>query len=239
MKKTTIYKKWGVIAAALLTVFAPSAIKAQDKAEVSLGADVVNKYVWRGQDQASGASIQPSLGFAYKGLSFTAWGSSSLSELDPKEFDLTLGYSIGGFGIAITDYWWAGESQPYGYYSDSHYFEGALSYSFGEKCPLTLSVATMFAGADKKASDEDKQNYSTYINAAYDFSVGDIIITPSIGFTPHESLYSNGKDATITDISVKASKELKVTDSFSLPVFVQAIVAPAYDKTFLTFGVSF
>src|SRR5574344_1502770 len=79
----------------------------------------------------------------------------------------------------------------------------------------------------------------TYINAAYDFSVGDIILTPSIGFTPHESLYSNGKDATITDISVKASKELKVTDSFSLPVFVQAIVAPAYDKTFLTFGVSF
>ncbi|WP_321331165.1 hypothetical protein [uncultured Bacteroides sp.] len=239
MRKTTIYKKWGVIAAALLTILVPLTMKAQDKVEVSLGADVINKYVWRGQDQASGASIQPTLGFAYKGLSLSAWGSSSLSELDPKEFDVTLGYSIGGLGIALTDYWWAGESQPYGYYDNTHYLEGALSYNFGESCPLTLSVATMFAGADKKADDADKQNFSTYISASYDFTVGEVSLTPAIGFTPHKSLYSNGKDGAITDISIKASKELKITDSFSLPVFVQAIVAPAYDKTFLVFGVSF
>lgn len=42
--------KWGVIAVALLTYLMPSDVKAQDKVEVSLGADLVSGYVWRGQD---------------------------------------------------------------------------------------------------------------------------------------------------------------------------------------------
>ena len=77
---------------------------AQDKFEVSLEADVVSKYVWRGFDQGSGASVQPSLGLAYKGVSLSAWGSTSITDLEPKEFDITLGYSIGGFSITVTDY---------------------------------------------------------------------------------------------------------------------------------------
>ena len=79
--------------------------KAQDKVEGSMAVDVVSQYVWRGQDLGN-ASIQPGLGISYKGLSLSAWGSVGLTSADDtKEFDLTLGYSAGGFNIGVTDYW--------------------------------------------------------------------------------------------------------------------------------------
>ena len=117
--KTTINKKLGGVAVAIVGILIPTTTMAQDKFEVSLGADVVSKYVWRGFDQGSGASVQPSLGLAYKGVSLSAWGSTSITDLEPKEFDITLGYSIGGVGITVTDYWWSSESGKYGYYKDS------------------------------------------------------------------------------------------------------------------------
>ena len=201
--KTTINGKLRGVAVALLSMLIPATVTAQDKFEISLGAEVVSKYVWRGFDQASGTSVQPSLGLAYKGISLSAWGSTSVTDLEPKELDLTLAYGIGRFGIAVTDYWWSGESGKYGHYKESHYFEGALSYNFGDKVPLTLSAAMMFAGADKNPDGD--QNFSAYF----------------------------------TDISLKAAKEVKVTDSFLIPIFVQFIVSPVMDKTYLIFGMSF
>lgn len=234
MKKTMIK----MMSAVLLMTLAPTSLCAQDKPEVSVGADVVSKYVWRGFDQGSGASLQPTLGLSYKGLSLSAWGSTSFSELEPQEVDLSLGYSIGGFGILLTDYWWAGLSSPYGHYKDGHYFEGTLSYCFGDRLPLTLSVSTMFAGADKKPNGD--QNFSTYFNAAYDFNCpGEITLTPSIGVSTASYLYTGEEISGITDISLKASKEIKVTDSFSIPIFAQFTVSPVADKTYLTFGLTF
>lgn len=42
----------------------------------------------------------------------------------------------------------------------------------------------------------------------------------------------------MNSISLKASKEIKITDSFSLPVFTQVIAAPEHDDVFFVFGVS-
>ena len=66
--KTTINKKLGVIIVALLlTGIVPSAMKAQNKVEASVGADLVSGYIWRGQD-LGGVSIQPSLGMSHQTL---------------------------------------------------------------------------------------------------------------------------------------------------------------------------
>lgn len=236
--KTTINEKLGGVAVALLGMLVPTTVTAQDRFEVSLGADVVSKYVWRGFDQASGVSVQPSLELAYKGISLSAWGSTSVTDLEPKELDLTLAYGIGGFGIAVTDYWWSGESGKYGHYKESHYFEGALSYNFGKKVPLTLSAAMMFAGADKNPDGD--QNFSAYFNAAYDITCpGEITLTPSVGISTKSYMYTGEKISGFTDISLKAAKEIKVTESFSIPVFVQVTVSPVMDKTYLIFGMSF
>lgn len=49
-----------------------SSASAQDKITVNGNIDLVNNYVWRGMDQNSGFSVQPSLSLYYKGLSLYA-----------------------------------------------------------------------------------------------------------------------------------------------------------------------
>ena len=78
-----------------------STTHAQENIETTISGDFVSSYIWRGQDLGS-AAVQPTLGVGYKGMSLTAWGSYGLANPDDvKEFDLTLGYAVGGFNIAM------------------------------------------------------------------------------------------------------------------------------------------
>lgn len=124
-------KKVGLVLGAALLV--PGMANAGDFV-VSGKADFVSDYIWRGIDQNSGFSIQPSLTLGYKGLSLNAWGSQTLSKWGvndngggAKEFDINLSYSIKGFTVTVSDYWWSGTDMQYGDYND-HYFEGTLAY---------------------------------------------------------------------------------------------------------------
>ena len=217
----------------------PTKTYAQNRFSVNGKVDFVSDYIWRGTDQNSGFSVQPSLTLGYAGFSINVWGSQTLSgwnvETPAKEFDINLSYSLDNFSITVSDYWWSGVNQPYGHYKDSHFFEGTLAYRFCESFPLILSWSTMFAGADK--NEEGELQGSTYINASYPISLpADITLTPAIGFTPWKGYYHN--KVAFTDISLKANKNIKVTDKFSIPVFIQAIAAPVYDRTYLVAGFS-
>ena len=228
----------GMLLIGILLAMYPSQAKGQEKLEIHGKADFVSDYIWRGADQNSGFSIQPSLTLSYKGFSLNAWGSQSLTKWEDggaKEFDINLSYTFRNFTVTVSDYWWSGVNRPYGDYKNDHFFEGTLAYNFGESFPLTLSWSTMFAGADKDENGDLQA--STYINASYPISLpADITLTPAIGFTPWQGLYYD--KAAFTDISLKANKDIQITDKFSLPLFVQAIVAPVYDRTYLVAGFS-
>jgi uncharacterized protein (TIGR02001 family) len=245
MKSINYIKKWivGLVSLSVVVLSAAPATS-QDALETSAGVDIVSKYVWRGVTQGAGASLQPSLALGYKGFSFGAWGSVSFANPQPYEFDLSLGYSVGGFSVGVTDYYWNGHAGSFfGYYIDNHLFEGNLAFKFGEKLPLTLSWNTFFAGnMDKDA--EGKQSFSTYIEAAYDFSVGGLDFTASIGAAPWDSpawlVPEVGKPGfRISSISILGSKTLSITPTFSVPLFVQCIFSPATDAAHLVVGFSF
>ena len=125
---------------------------------------------------------------------------------------------------------------PYGYYEDAHYFEGTLAYNFGEtfdKFALNISWSTMFAGGDKFVLGEDptdNNKFSTYVNLSYPVSLpADITLTPALGFTPWKYVQRQSR---CDGCSIKASKDIQVTDKFAIPVFVQALVAPVHDRTY-------
>lgn len=209
--------------------------------DITAKADFVSDYIWRGIYQNSGFSVQPSLGFSYCGLSLSTWGSQSITNNDmaPQEFDVILSYNIEGFTITATDYWWEGMKAPYDHYRDKHHFEGTVSYYFGtkfQKVPLLISWSTMFAGGDQ--TNIRKRAYSTYIYGCYDIVCPwGVIITPSIGLTPWKGMYDTAH-AAITDITLKVYKDLKITQQFSIPLFVQTIVSPEADKCYLIAGFS-
>ncbi len=235
--------KLGIIAAALLSMAMPFTAKAQDKVEASVGADLVSGYIWRGTD-CGGVSIQPSASIAYKGFSLGAWGSVGFEKTDTKELDLTLGYSIGGLSVAITDYWFSPDDDAekvgyfkYGAHNTIHTFEGTLAYDFG---PVAVSWNTYFAGTDYytvKDNGDIKRSYSTYVGISAPFKLGSLDWTAEVGFTPWEGAYSDKFN--VTNLSLKASKEIKVTSSFTLPAFAQVTFNPYEDKAYFAFGVSF
>ena len=240
--KTTINKKLRGIAAALLLIgLVPSNMMAQDKVEASVGADLVSGYIWRGQD-LGGVSIQPSLGISYKGLSLGAWGSVGFESSDTKEFDLTLGYSTGGFSISVTDYWFNTQVPinkyfKYGAHSTAHVFEAQVGYDFG---PLAINWYTNFAGADG-VKENGKRAYSSYLALSAPFSLGGLDWTVDVGMVPWETTFYNGYTSgfCVSDISLGAVKELRVTDSFSVPAFAKVSVNPRTEGAYFTFGLSF
>lgn len=227
--------------------------------EFTVQGDFVSSYVWRGMYQ-TGISVQPTLGFGVGNFSLTAWGSTDFDGVTAvnaanefetgypgKEFDLTAAYKFGetGLVLSVTDYWWAGQgAKNYFHYESretSHFFEGGLAYTLPcEKFPLSLAWYTMFGGADKKINDdgEVEQNYSSYVELNYPFAVKGVDLNATCGIVPYKSSLYMTNGFAVTNIALKASKEIKITDSFSLPIFTQVIWNPCVEDTHIVFGIT-
>ena len=212
---------------------------AQDEIETTISGDVVSSYIWRGQDLGS-AAVQPTLGIGYKGLSLSAWGSYGLvNTADTKEFDLTLAYTTGGFNIGITDYWFnRGGLDPEGRYfkyeahGTNHVFEANVGYDFG---PLSLQWFTNFAGNDGTNKD-GKRAYSSYMEVVVPFKLATVDWTATAGAVPWATTSYGTSGFAVTNLSLKATKEIKVTDTFSIPVFGQVVGNPCSQNAYLVFG---
>ena len=232
-----IMKKYRFMALALTAMMGTSAL-AQEKVEATISADVVTNYIWRGQKLGEG-SIQPALGIAYKGLSLGAWGSFGITNSDDtKEFDLTLAYTTGGFNVGITDYFFTNKEDEAKYFmykahETAHVWEANIGYDFG---PLALQWYTNFAGADG-ANKSGKRAYSSYVELSAPFKLGGLDWTGVIGAVPYAtSFYSDASGFAVTNVTVKASKDLQITDKFSLPVYAQVTANPSSQKAYFALG---
>ena len=250
-KKTLSIAICGLLLGLTTTAFAHN----NRKANFTIQGDVVSSYIWRGMYQ-SGAAVQPTLGFSYGNFSLTAWGSVDITGEGHKEADITAAYSLGGLTISLADYWWAGQSGIYnnnengknnyfhlGSHDTDHILEAGLSYTLPyENFPLSLSWYTMVFGADKKfnTKGERKQAYSSYAEVAYPFVIKDIDLVASVGCSPwkSEANYKNQHFA-VTNISLKATKVLQITNTFSFPIFAQTIWNPNREDVHFVFGITF
>lgn len=212
-------------------------LSAQEQTMVSIEADVVSSYIWRGQD-CGGVSIQPTVSLARSGFSVTVWGSAGLEKEDTKEFDLTFSYNTGGFNISITDYWFdefenSNKYFNYKAHSTKHIFEATAGYDFGL---LALNWNTNFAGSDYTKSN-GKRAYSSYFEASALFKLRDFDCSAEIGLTPWEGAYSDKFN--VTNIGITITKEIKISNSFDIPIFAKVVVNPNTEKAYFIFGITF
>ena len=212
------------------------AVHAQE-IETMVGCDFVSSYIWRGQDLGSTA-IQPTLGIEYKGLSLSAWGSYGLvNPSDTKEFDLTLGYTVSGFNIGITDYWFSNGLDPesryfkYAALSTNHIIEANVGYDFGF---VSLQWYTNFAGNDGKYNG--KRAYSSYFEVSIPFQLASVDWAFTVGAVPYATDLYGTTGFAVTNLTLSASKDIKVTDSFTIPVFAQIVANPCSQKAYLVLG---
>ena len=227
-----------VLTLAAVAMVSFSAANAQDKVEGSVSADVVSRYVWRGQALGD-AAVQPSASLSYKGLSLSAWGSYGfLNTEDTKEFDLTLSYTVGGFNVGVTDYWFSyyGADNKYFEYrahDTSHVWEANVGYDFG---PLAIQWYTNIAGADG-INKSGKRAYSSYVQLSAPFSLATCDWTATIGAVPYAtSFYSDVNGFAVTNVALRATKAIPVCKKWSLPLFMEGSCNPSTKKGYLVVG---
>ena len=175
-------------------------VSAQDKVEGTISTDVVNQYIWRGQD------------------------------LGDVSIDLTAAYTVGGFHIGVTDYWFNSPNDKYFAYKaheTSHVFEGNIGYDFG---PLAINWYTNFAGNDGVNKDGDRA-YSSYVELAAPFKLASLDWTATVGAVPYRtSFYAKANGFAVTNLGLKACKDIEITNSFSVPVFAGVYANPSTQK---------
>ena len=194
-------KKIVLFALGLVAVATAHAQDEKAKVETTVAADFVTNYIWRGLD-CGNISVQPTLGIGYKGLSLSAWGSVGFTSTDTKEFDLTLAYTIGGFNIGITDYWFnTGGDEP-----DNRYFKGNDGFN-----------------------KSDKRAYSSYAEVSVPFKLATVDWTATAGVVPYYTTFYDTTGFAVTNLSLRADKEIKITDKFS-------VANPSSQKAYLVFG---
>lgn len=212
-------------------------LKAQDKVTTSLGADIVSTYYWRGT-KVDGASIQPELDFSYKNFTLSAWGNIGLEKDGIEEIDLSLGYEKNGFSISVIDYWTKNDFDFFKFkaHSTGHVFAAQLGYDFG---PAAINWFTNFAGNDG-VNKNDNRAYSSYISVSAPFTLGGIDFKAEVGATPWSTDYYDDSMGgfTFCEVALTASKELKITKSFNLPLRTTFAWNPENGNAFCVFGIS-
>ena len=112
-----------------------------------------------------------------------------------------------------------------------------MGYDFGV---LALNWYTNFAGnVGYKANGE--RAYASYFSIEAPFRLGGLDWSACMGATPWENdFYNGGKSGfAVSEVGVKATKELKITESWTLPLFAQVIWNPATEGAYFVAGLSF
>ena len=59
-----------------------------------------------------------------------------------------------------------------------------------------------------------------------------------MGVVPFATDFYGTNGLAVTDLSLRADKEIKVTDTFSIPVFAQVAANPCSQKVYLVLGIT-
>ena len=107
-----------------------------------------------------------------------------------------------------------------------------MGYDFG---PVALAWYTNFAGNDGLNKD-GKRAYSSYVEANVPFSLAGLDWTATAAAVPFATSTYATSGFAITNLSLRATKDVKVTDAFSVPLFGQFVANPCTQKAYLVFG---
>ena len=181
--------------------------------EVTIGADVVSRYVWRGTDYGNAAAVQPSIETTIGPVALGAWGSWSISpgpaDASGNECDLYASTTVGPVSLTLKDYFfpaYAGTDSLLNL--DIHVFELSAGADVG---PVSILAAANVSG------DDDNSTYLELTYGAFSLGLGN-------------GAYSTDGEFAPVSLGISASR-----DNFS----ASYIINPDQETSFLVFGVNF
>ena len=211
-----------LFAVPLLFALALAAVPAD--AGVGFGADVVNRYVWRGTDFGNAVSVQPGMSISHGNIEIGAWSSWAITDGGANENDLYASFSSGPIGITLTDYYFPGLTEDDSFFSFSnddavHVLEISASFAL-DSMPLSALAAYNFSG--------DSDN-SFWVEATYDLGeMEETAVSVTAGFG--NGVYTTDTDPALVSVGLNMGKG---------DYFASYILNPDRESSFLVFGRSF
>lgn len=208
-------------------LFTVSVVRAQEETEskFQIGTDVYTNYIWRGSKLGTGPSLQPSIEFTTGGLSLGVWGAfdaSGYMETDPYiSYEFPFGLTLG-----LSDYYLP--SLPLFEVTDtagSHAFEVNAGFTVGGFSLNTNYILNEAGGIGSAGGD-------MYFQAGYEFRDFNIFLGAGDGW------HTSDGEFAICNVGIGAAKEIKITDTFSVPVSGQVIINPEREQLFVVVGFS-
>ncbi|MFW5872547.1 MAG: hypothetical protein ACOCVN_01030 [bacterium] len=192
----------------------------------SVGADVYSSYVWRGV-KFSGPSFQPYLEASFGNFTIGSWGSFDFIG-GFAEADIYASYAFDfGLSLGVTDYYYPGTS--YFEFSDSlgaHALEINAGYEIGGLSIGANYIVNEAGGAASAGGD-------MYFELGYSFDNFSLFVGGGDGW------HTSDGEFMITNVGISSEKEIKVSETFSLPVSGAVILNPEMEQFFVVVGISF
>jgi uncharacterized protein (TIGR02001 family) len=227
MKVFTLSSRMIVIGLAL-TVGAMN-INAQDESSSSfdIGTDLVSNYIWRGSKFGTGPAVQPYIEFSAGNFALGSWGSFGITDNESPEADLYMSYGFDfGLSIGVTDYYYPGSDYfDYSTASGSHGLEVNLGYELGN---LSIGANYML----NEAPTAGTAGGDMYFELGYSFEALSLFVGGGDGW------HTSTGDFAICNVGISVSKEIEITEKFSLPLSGSVILNPEQKQFFLVFGIS-
>jgi len=237
----------------LLIFILAAAACAEGGVVVNSSVDFYNRYVWRGLDIARTPSVQPSLSIGYCGFEFGTWGAYTLSNetSDYDEIDFWLSYSRpfdNGVSVTaiITDYYYPNAGIDFFNFNDydaldnggnpdpgAHTLEAGLSVTGPPSFPVTVSGYVNFY---------NEVGNNTYFQVDYPLTVRETSLNFFCGVaggSKDNPNYYGTDDLQAINAGVTATREVKVSETLTLPLTVSLIVNPNEEISYLLAGLSF
>jgi hypothetical protein len=218
---------------------------------LNAGADIVSRYIWRGINVNDAVNIQPALTLSVSGFSAGFWGSYSFSNDSNnytfgQEVDTWLGYTYSfengmSIGAIVTDYYYPNAGIKWGNFNNYDDVNGAGAHTIETgiqiKGPDTFPI--LFSGYINVYNDAGS---NTYFQIDYPTTVAQVPLNFFVGASggsKENSAYYGTESFNVINLGVKATKSVKITEDYSLPVAVTFLVNPRTEISYLIFGLTF
>jgi len=222
-----LIKKCLAISVLCITVFTSNAQEIKEsKLTFDIGVDLASRYIWRGLQFSDSPALQPYAELTSGNFTLGAWASYETGgQVVGQEFDLYATYNINAFTIGLTDYSFPVDLNSDGYFNmKNHIGEAIVSFVGVKKFPISFMLGV------NVYNDEDN---AVYTEIGVPFIIGDYELSAFLG--AGNNMYTTDADFSVTNIGFSASKDLKITDTFSLGLTASTIFNPDTDDAYLVF----
>ena len=219
-------------------------VNAQDcKTSIDFSANLTSRYIVNGTDLGKHSpAIQPNAEISVGDFTFGLWGSFALNVANANETDWYLRYKIKNFlSIQFSDVFFSNDTLKSNNYlnynkkTTGHQLNASINLLGTEEIPLGIHFDFFFyTSIDLDKNGKDR--FTSYFELNYALKLQNIDIKPFLGFTPWEGYWGNRFGVVNTGLAF--SKNIPITEKYSLPINCKFIINPQAENVFFVFGIS-